>query len=128
MHQSDFTPSDLSRPLKRRSIISMVDSLDSQVALLKAQDAAAIENFDKICRELLYRGTGLEPGDLMGEPNGLRLMHPDEAVVNELTAMCIDLEVVNNERGIGWKITHALSGMVGTLFMPSPANGCNVPC
>lgn len=125
MQLTDFTPTELSRPFRRHSIVSMVDSLDRQAALIKACDAVAIEHFEKVCRELLYRGTKLTPQDVIDGDSGLRLLHPDEAVTKELDAMCIELEVINDDRGIGWQVTHPFSGIVGTLFMRSPAAGCN---
>lgn len=126
MQTTDFTPTEEGRPLRRHSIVSMVNSLDASAAMIKAADPDAVRYFDNVCREMLYRGTGLTPGDIIDGSSGMHLLNPKQAIIDELASMCIDVEVINDDRGIGWKITHAYSGIVGMLFLPSGAGGCHI--
>lgn len=114
---------DHNRPLMEKNILWMINNMDKHSELIKSNDPVTLFFCDEVCRELLYRGTGLEPMDFMSEPNKERVLNPNAQVIREIEVMGMKVDIINSHMAIGWKVSHPFSGYVTTLLWPLTREG-----
>jgi hypothetical protein len=106
---------DHNRPLMEQTILWMINNLDKHAHLIKERDPTTLFFCAEVCRELMYRGTGLEPMDFMTPFNRDKILNPDEKVLAEIRVMGMDVHIINNPDQIGWTVMHPFSGYIATM-------------
>lgn len=106
---------DHNRPLLEQSIMWMINNIDKHEHLIKQRDGVTLMFCGEVCRELMYRATGLEPMSFLSLWNQDKIVNPDERIMAEVDRLGLKVRIINTHEQVGWEIIHPPSGYLATL-------------
>lgn len=106
---------DHNRPLMEQSIMWMINNLDKHAHLIKERDGVTLMFCGEVCRELMYRASGLEPMDFLSPWNRDKIVQPDPKIMEEIARLGLKIRIIDNDDQLGWEIVHPSSGYLALL-------------